>query len=168
MRELRPRLETDRSWLEWVEIAVLAVLLVGLAVLFAVGLFAVRQADVTQCAKQVPSSSSTGVMLAVIALAGFAVGRAVAGARKWVHQAPPGTDQNVVRTNAFFQGLLALFLLVVALLLGYETYAVAHFAEAPPITEYVRCTAATNPWLAGLGTAAISILLGNWIWYPTR
>ena len=42
------------------------------------------------------------------------------------------------------------------------------FGNVPPITEYIRCAAGTEPWLSGIGTAAISVLLGNWLWYPTR
>jgi hypothetical protein len=172
-REVRPgelpsKNDPQRTPLEWLEIVLLAAALAVLTGLFVVGLFAAAKGDVAQCAKQVPSSSSTGAMLAIVAVVGFAAGRAVAGARKWIHQAPAVTASKIVRTDALLQGLLFLFLLLVALLLGYETYAVAHFTQAPPITEYVRCTAGTHPWLAGIGTAAITVLLGNWIWYPTE
>ena len=41
-------------------------------------------------------------------------------------------------------------------------------AQAPPITEYVRCAAAHYPALAAVAAGAVSLLLGNWLWYPTR
>ena len=159
---------SSRSRLEWLEIAVLVLVLIGLILLFGVGLARAAGGNVTQCATAVPADSPIGPVLAIIALTGIAIGRGVANARKWIHEAPPVTDSKVVRTDAWLQGSLALFLILAALLLGYETYGVAHFADAPPITEYVRCAAGTQPWPAALGTFAISILLGNWLWYPTR
>jgi hypothetical protein len=169
-KEQRPTLDSRpaRTVLQWLEIVILGLVLVGLVVLFYKGISTSVNGDVTQCAKAVDPNSPIGPFLALIAVSGFAVGRAVANARKWIHQAPAVSDSKVVRTDGFLQGGLAVFLLLAAVLLGYETFAVSGFSNVPPITEYVRCAAGTEPWLSGIGTAAISILLGNWLWYPTR
>jgi len=64
--------------------------------------------------------------------------------------------------------LLRRFLVLAALLLGYETYALVNSASAPPITEYVRCAAATSPTLTAVAAFAVALLIGNWLWYPTE
>lgn len=157
-----------RTGMQWLEIVILGLVLVGLILLFARGISTSANGDVTQCAKQLDPKSPVGMLLALVGLSGFAIGRTVANARKWIHQAPAVTDSKVVRTDGFLQGGLAFFLIMAAVLLGYETYAVSSFSNVPPITEYIRCAAGTEPWLSGLGTAAITILLGNWLWYPNR
>lgn len=157
-----------RTGMQWLEIILLAIVLIGLIALFVKGISASANGDVTQCAKQLDPKSPVGMLLALVGLSGFALGRAVANGRKWIHQAPTVSDSKVVRTSGFLQGILALFLIMAAVLLGYETYAVSNFSNVPPITEYIRCAAGTQPWLSGLGTAAITVLLGNWLWYPTR
>src|SRR5205823_2100623 len=167
-REQKVGLHPPRTAMQWLEIILLAIVLVGLVALFAKGIIASAQGDVTKCATAVDAKSPIGPFLALIAISGFAIGRAVANARKWIHQATPVTDSKVVRTDGWLQGSLTLFLVMAAVLLGYETYAVAGFGNVPPITEYIRCAAGPEPWLSGIGTAAISVLLGNWLWYPTR
>ncbi len=162
--EIRPA----RTGMQWLEIVLLGIVLIGLIVLFVKGISASANGDVTQCAKQLDPKSPVGMLLALVGLSGFAIGRAVANARKWIHQAPAVSDSKVVRTTGFLQGALALFLIMAAVLLGYETYAVSNFSNVPPITEYIRCAAGTEPWLSSLGTAAITVLLGNWLWYPNR
>ena len=66
------------------------------------------------------------------------------------------------------QGLLVLFLALSIGLLAYETLALADSARNWPITYYVRCFAHTNPVPAGIGTLALSVLMGQWVWYPVR
>jgi len=53
--------------------------------------------------------------LALIAISGFAIGRAVANARKWIHQAPAVSDSKVVRTDGWLQGSLTVFLVMAAI-----------------------------------------------------
>ena len=104
--------------MQWLEIILLAIVLVGLVALFAKGIIASAQGDVTKCATAVDAKSPIGPFLALIAISGFAIGRAVANARKWIHQAPPVTDSKVVRTDGWLQGSLTLFLVMAAVLLG--------------------------------------------------
>lgn len=140
----------------------------GLVVLFGFAIIRAFGADVTQCANKVAANSTTGLVLGLIALAGFGSGRLVALARKWIHQAPPARDTDVVQTGGLLQLALALFLALAAVLLGYETYALANSANAPPITSYVRCAAAGSPGLAAVAGYAVALLLGNWLWYPSK
>jgi len=147
---------------------VLAVVIVGLFALFGFAISRAVTADVTRCASPPASDSPIGVELAVVSLAGFGLGRLLALARKWTNQAPPVADIDTVRTGGPLQGALAGFLIMAAVLLAYQTYALAHTAQAPPITEYVRCAAVHYPALTAVAAAAVSLLLGNWLWYPTR
>jgi hypothetical protein len=142
--------------------------IVGLTALFGFAVSRAVGADVTRCASPLPPDSPIAIELAVVALAGFALGRLVARARKWINQAPAVADIDTVRTGGPLQAALAGFLIMAAVLLGYETFALAHSAPAPPITEYVRCAAAHYPALAAVAAGAVSLLLGNWLWYPTR
>ncbi len=151
-----------------VEIAVLAGVTIGLVVLFGFAVIRAFGADVTKCSTKVSADSTTGLVLGLIALAGFGTGRLVAMARKWIDDAPPVRDSDVVRTGGALQAVLAAFLVLAAVLLGYETYALANSVNAPPITSYVRCAAANSPGLAAIAGFFVSLLLGNWLWYPTR
>jgi hypothetical protein len=157
-----------RELLRKIEIVVLAVGIVGLFALFGFAVSRAVAADVTRCASPLPSGSPIGVELAVVSLAGFGLGRLVALARKWINQVPAVADIETVRTGGPLQGALAGFLIMATVLLGYETYALAHSVQAPPITEYVRCAAAHYPALSAAAAGAVSMLLGNWLWYPTR
>lgn len=146
----------------------LGVVIVGLFGLFGFAVAKAVSADVTRCASPPGPDSPVGVGLAVVALAGFGLGHLLARARKWINQAPAVADIDTVRTGGPLQGALAGFLIVAAVLLAYETYALAHSAQAPPVTEYVRCAASHHAALAGVATGALCVLLGNWLWYPTR
>lgn len=158
-----------RRELLWrLELFVLVAVTLALAVIFGTAFIGAFGADVSACTNKASADSRMGLVLGVIALVGFASGRLLAMVRKWVHQTPAVRDSDVVRTGGWLQGGLAAFLILVAVALGYETYALAHYTSAPPITEYVRCAAATSPVLAALSGFAVSMLLGNWLWYPTR
>lgn len=146
----------------------LAAVTLGLLVIFGTAIAHAFNADVTRCATRSSADSRTGFVLAAIALAGFGTGRLVAMARKWIHQAPGIRGQDHVRTGGPLQGALAAFLVVAAILLGYETYALTNSVSAPPITEYVRCAAATSSTLVGIAAFAVSMLVGSWLWYPTE
>jgi hypothetical protein len=158
-----------RPLLRRVETAVLTLIAIALAVLFGVAMLHAAGADVTKCANRTAADSATGLRLAVVALLGFAAGRLVAMARKWIRQGPDDArDHDEVRTGGLLQGALAAFLIVATLLLGYETYALANAVAAPPITEYVRCAAANSPTLVGIAAFGVSLLVGNWLWYPSK
>ena len=157
-----------RGVLRGVELVLLVATTVGLAAVFGLAIAHAFNADVTKCASRGAVDSRTGLILGGVALGGFACGRLVAMGRKWVNDAPVIRDQDRVRTGGPLQGALAAFLVLAAFLLGYETYALANSASAPPITEYVRCAAATSPTLTGVAAFAVALLIGNWLWYPTE
>jgi hypothetical protein len=81
---------------------------------------------------------------------------------------PAVRDADSVRTGGPLQIALAAFLVLATVLLGYETYALANSLSAPPITSYVRCAAAYSAGLSAIAGFAVTLLLGNWLWYPTR
>jgi sterol desaturase/sphingolipid hydroxylase (fatty acid hydroxylase superfamily) len=66
----------------------------------------------------------------------------------------------------FVQSVLTAFLLLVAGLLAFETYALA--VGIWPITYYVRCSDEIAAWAAVPAAAVASFLLGRWLWYPYR
>jgi hypothetical protein len=161
-------LSRRRPLLRKVEVVVLSGVTVGLVVLFGFAIIRAFGADVTKCSTKLSADSTTGLVLGLIALAGFGTGRLVAMARKWIDDSPAVRDSDVVRTGGALQAVLAAFLILAAALLGYETYALANSANAPPITSYVRCAAAYSPSLSAIAGFFVSMLLGNWLWYPTR
>src|SRR5258708_6855271 len=67
-----------RTGMQWLEIIILAIVLIGLIWLFAKGISTSANGDVTQCAKQLDPKSPVGMLLALVELSGFAIGRAVA------------------------------------------------------------------------------------------
>jgi hypothetical protein len=157
-----------REVLRKVEVGVLAGLAIGLVGVFGYAFVTALGADVTKCTGKVAAGSSTGLVLAVIALAGFGTGHFVALARKWLRDAPALRDTDVVKTGGLLQFALAAFLTLAFVLLAYETYALANSAAAPPITSYVRCAASNSPALAAIASFAVTLLLGNWLWYPSK
>jgi hypothetical protein len=57
--------------------------------------------------------------------------------------------------------ILPLLFLFVAVLLAYETYAVAD-TKSWPITSYIRCAYAVAPRWTALGACSLSLLFGHW------
>jgi membrane-anchored protein YejM (alkaline phosphatase superfamily) len=66
----------------------------------------------------------------------------------------------------FVQSILTLFLLLVTILLAFETYALA--LGIWPITYYVRCSNEIASWAAVPAAVVTCFLLGRWLWYPYR
>src|SRR5260370_40314188 len=64
-----------RTGMQWLEIIILAIVLIGLIWLFAKGISTSANCDVTQCAKQLDPKSPVGMLLALVGLSGFAIGR---------------------------------------------------------------------------------------------
>jgi hypothetical protein len=68
------------------------------------------------------------------------------------------------RARIAVQAVLVLFLLLMSILLVYETYSLAHSDVAWPITWYVRCVSQGTP--ATFVVASVMCgLLGHWLWY---
>ena len=66
------------------------------------------------------------------------------------------------------QAGLVIFLLLGAVLLGYETLALANTSAHAPITYYIRCSYAVEKPATIGGTLALSFILGHWLWSPRR
>ena len=156
------------------EIGVLSSLTLVLSMLFIWGGYRALTGDINQCAP-LTANSSAGPLLAGVTILGFVGGRPTAYVRKVIHQAPAAVNSSVIRTGGLLQMVLALFLIGVACLIGYETYALLMNGNPPPITTYVRCAAADHaflpPQLAGLpadvAAFLVGLLIGNWLWYPS-
>src|SRR5258708_5012929 len=90
-----------RTGMQWLEIIILAIVLIGLILLFAKGISTSAKGDAPQCARQRDPRSRVGMLLALGGLSVFASGRAVAKARRGTPRAPAVTDSKVVRTDGF-------------------------------------------------------------------
>jgi hypothetical protein len=66
------------------------------------------------------------------------------------------------------QAGLVIFLLLGAVLLGYETMALGDAAKHAPITFYIRCSYAVEKPATIAGVLAVSFILGHWLWSPRR
>lgn len=110
----------------------------------------------------------TGVGLATVSVLGFVAGRLVGYLRKSRYGGPIVLTRLATGPEAIVGVGLAIFLGFATFLLGYETFSVYQpSGDPPPITSYVRCAAADNPWVSALAAAILGVMLGNWIWYPS-
>ena len=66
------------------------------------------------------------------------------------------------------QAGLVIFLLLGAVLLGYETLALGETGAHAPITFYIRCSFAVEKPATFAGVLAVSFILGHWLWSPRR
>jgi fructose-specific phosphotransferase system IIC component len=66
------------------------------------------------------------------------------------------------------QAGLVVFLLLGAVLLGYETIALADTSEHAPITYYIRCSYAVEKPATFVGALVLSFIVGHWLWSPRR
>jgi len=156
------------------EIGVLSSLIFVLSMLFIWGVYRALTGDINQCAP-LTANSPAGPLLAGVTILGFVGGRAAAYVRKVIHQAPAVVKSPVIRTGGPLQMVLALFLIGIACLIGYETYALLMNGNPPPITSYVRCAAADHAFLpaslaglpADVAAFLVGLLMGNWLWYPS-
>lgn len=141
-----------------------------LALMLGYGFYRVLTGDVTHCSeKTIATFWPTGVGLTAAALLGFGGGRLIGYFRKSRYGGTLTLSRRSRSADPEIGLMLAIFLIGATLLLGYETFAVAHPGGDPPaITSYVRCAAADKPWISALVAAIISLFLGNWIWYPSK
>jgi fructose-specific phosphotransferase system IIC component len=63
---------------------------------------------------------------------------------------------------------LVVFLLLGAVLLGYETIALGDTSKHAPITYYIRCSYAVERPATFVGALVVSFVLGHWLWSPRR
>ena len=64
------------------------------------------------------------------------------------------------------QGALALLALVVVGVFAYETLGVLGVDGLRPITSYVRCARADDPFWTAAAAAVTCFLAGHWLWFP--
>ena len=129
---------------------------------------AVQTADVTACTKHDTLSATPGYILAAFTVGGFGLGRLVGGFRSHVREGIDNSQQLPSRPGVVLEVALVLFLGTAAVLLGYETWAVASGGAFPPITSYVRCAAYHQIVLASTTATFIAFMVSNWLWYPTK
>lgn len=63
---------------------------------------------------------------------------------------------------------LVVFLLLGAVLLGYETVALGDTTAHAPITFYIRCSYAVERPATFIGALVLSFIAGHWLWGPRR
>jgi fructose-specific phosphotransferase system IIC component len=63
---------------------------------------------------------------------------------------------------------LVVFLLLAAVLLAYETIALADSTKHAPITFYIRCSYAVERPATFISAVVLSFILGHWLWSPRR
>ena len=66
------------------------------------------------------------------------------------------------------QAGLVVFLLLGAVLLGYETIALGDTSVHAPITYYIRCSYAVAKPATFVGALVLSFIFGHWLWSPRR
>jgi len=141
---------------------------VGVAVLFAMAVHAVQVANVGACTKHDNLDPTPGYWLAGFATGGFVVGRLAGWFRFHVREGVHGPARHRPQSGVILEGGLVIFLVVAAVLLGYETWSFANGGNPPPITSYVRCAAYHEFVLASLTASGIGFMLSSWLWFPTR
>jgi fructose-specific phosphotransferase system IIC component len=63
---------------------------------------------------------------------------------------------------------LVVFLLIAAVLLGYETIALADSSKHAPITFYIRCSYAGEKPATFIVAVVLIFIAGHWLWSPRR
>src|SRR5438067_1770123 len=156
-----------RDRLLWLESNSLWVLLPVLFLLFGFALGIVAMSNAGGCDGLVLEHSYDPYVLAAVAGSGLVSGHLLGYLRRWLHNDPSPYERGVT-TEPWLQTLLVLFLAVATGALIYESYGTFPTTQAEPITQYVRCAAASHPWLTGATSYLVFLLMGSWLWYPTE
>jgi hypothetical protein len=98
-------------------------------------------------------------------LAGVAFGSFVIGGFVGAWRTAAAGAQESESADVAVHAVLLLLLAATVAALAYETFALAT-SSVWPITFYVRCADVVAPWWTLLGLAAVSGLLGHWLWQP--
>jgi fructose-specific phosphotransferase system IIC component len=80
----------------------------------------------------------------------------------------PSAQRRLRHPAIWVQVGLVVFLLLGAVLLGYETLALADTSKHAPITFYIRCSYAVERPATFIGAIVVSFILGHWLWSPRR
>lgn len=116
-----------------------------------------------------PAALAWPPLVVVACLACFALGSLFRSIRARRPTRPAGTVAAALRIppgRAAIIGaaVLPAFLLLLVILLAYETYAVADLIHRWPITRFIRCAHEVAPKRTALGACMISFLFGHWFW----
>ncbi len=90
------------------------------------------------------------------------------------HSIQPGDAILALDTKRSLQGSLlmqsfvSLFLVIVVVLLVYETVSLIRFPRLWPITYYVRCANVVDAGWTLAGACLVCALAGHWFWHPKR
>ena len=127
------------------------------------GLFAVRGAlaGPAGCGRPDPVQSA---LIAAVAVGAFGLGHL--GARYRTAGETVSESRHPLATAILVRGALAAVLLLLVIVLVYETAALLGLDGLRPVTEYVRCARSAQPLVTGLAAGVISFLAGRWLWYP--
>jgi hypothetical protein len=147
--------------------AVVAVMLLGLLV--AAGFYFDRLDELGRCASHARPGPPWGPATALGGLAAFLAGGVLSRSYGFFDStkpplAPPAPAWAATPGSRLMWVPVA-FLLVVFLLLAYETIGLYDPKLVWPITWHVRCLAQVQPLPTLAVTAFTSMLLGHWLWF---
>jgi hypothetical protein len=116
-----------------------------------------------------PAALAWPPLVVVACLVCFALGSLFRSIRARRPARPAGTvaaKLHIAPSRAAVIGaaVLPAFLLLLVILLAYETYAVADLIHRLPITRFIRCAHEVAPKRTALGACMISFLFGHWFW----
>lgn len=144
--------------------ALLLVVALGIAGLFVRVLLTTAQ-SAAACLPVPPTHGQISPIVYAIAGAGaFALGGVFS---LWRSGQVLPAERKVHFSDRVIELALIVLLATVAVLLGYETYALIT-PGLWPITFYVRCANVIDPASTLLGLIATMALLGHWLWRPYR
>jgi hypothetical protein len=165
---LSTKIQTNAKQLWVAELVVHLVGFIGVVVLFVIAVIAVKTAIPKVCTQLDNLREEPGLILAACTAGGFVIGRLVGWFRFHVREGIRGAAHLPPQPAVILNVALVIFVVVAAVLLGYETWSLANGSNPPPITGYVRCAAYHQLFLASLTTASIGFIVSNWLWFPTK
>ena len=150
------------------ELVLHAIALAVVALLFISALVALSGAKVAACAVHDNLNEERGVLLAAFTVGGFVLGRLIGVIRFHIREGIHSHNTPTPGPSPVLDVAFVLFLAGAALLLGYETWSLAHGGNPPPITSYVRCAAYHQFPLAAITAGSIGFMVSSWLWFPSR
>ena len=127
--------------------------------------------DISGCAAGYAMGPPLDAVFVVACLAAFAAGGLLSGAPGLTRPAPGYTaGEHRPDAGTVVQVLLVAVLLILTLLLAYETWSVSMLDDNPsprfwPITYFVRCASRLETFATLPVATAICAFFGKWLWY---
>jgi hypothetical protein len=147
--------------------AVAWVILMALILLSFGDLVLLPAAKIAACEKE-PAHLVSPPVIIVASIVAFIIGSRIGKwrAKRFPHTSPvslPASPPPPDRAAVLAFALLPLFFLLVAVLLAYETYALANGRDWP-ITSYVHCAYAVAPYWTAVAACSLAFEFGHWFW----